>query len=134
MAIMLPAFVMVAALMTAVGATVTESREAQQVSGLFILPMVAPYWFIPVIMSHPNSPLSVALSIFPLTAPVTLPMRVFFTVVPAWQIILTIFVLVATALGALWLAGKVFRMGMLRYGKRLSLREMFSGKPRKSEG
>ena len=126
--ILIPAFVMVAGLMTAVGATVTEAREAQQISGFFILPMVAPYWFLSAIMSNPNSPLSVVLSIFPITSPVTLPMRVFFTMVPAWQVILSIGVMIASAIGALWLAGKIFRMGMLRYGKSLSLREIFSSK------
>ena len=126
--ILIPAFVMVAAMMTAIGATVTEPHEAQQISGFFILPMVAPYWFIGAIMSNPNSPLSVGLSIFPITAPVTLPMRVFFTIVPAWQVILSIGIMIASAIGALWLAGKIFRMGMLRYGKSLSLRELFSGK------
>jgi len=125
--ILIPAFVMVAAMMTAVGATVTEAREAQQISGYFILPMVAPYWFMTAIISKPNSALSVLLSIFPITSPVTLPMRVFFTIVPAWQVILSIGILIASAIGALWLAGKIFRMGMLRYGKSLSLREIFSG-------
>jgi ABC-2 type transport system permease protein len=133
-AIMLPAYVMVAALMTAVGATATEAREAQQVSGFFILPMVAPYWFFSIIMTYPNSPLSIALSLFPLTSPVTMPMRAVFTVVPIWQIILAIAILIFCALGALWLAGKVFHMGMLRYGKRLSLREIFTSKTQDSEG
>jgi ABC-2 type transport system permease protein len=126
--ILIPAFVMVAALMTAAGATVTEAREAQQISGFFILPMVAPYWFMTAIMSNPNGPLAVILSIFPLTSPVTLPLRIFFTIVPVWQVILSVGVLIASAIGALWLAGKIFRMGMLRYGKSLSLREIFSGK------
>ena len=125
--ILIPAFVMVAAMMTAIGATVTEAREAQQISGFFILPMVAPYWFMNSIMSNPNSPLSFVLSIFPITSPVTLPIRILFTVVPAWQVILSISVLIFSAIGALWLAGKLFRMGMLRYGKTLSLQEIFSG-------
>ena len=125
--ILIPAFVMVAAMMTAVGATITEAREAQQISGFFILPMVAPYWFMNSIMSNPNSALSVLLSIFPIISPVTLPIRIFFTIVPAWQVILSIGILIASAISALWLAGKIFRMGMLRYGKSLSLREIFSG-------
>ena len=133
-AIMLPAFVMIAALMTAVGATFTEPREAQQISSLFILPLVAPYWFIYILMTYPNSPISVFLSLFPLTSPVSMPLRAVFTVVPAWQAILTIALLVIGAIGALWLAGKVFRLGMLNYGKRLTLREIFRRSTRESEG
>ena len=124
--ILIPAFVMVAALMVAIGAIVTDAREAQQISGFFILPMVAPYWFMNSIMSHPNSAITIFLSIFPITSPVTLPLRIFFTIVPAWQVILSIIVLIGSALGALWLAGKIFRLGMLHYGKTLSLREIFS--------
>ena len=132
--ILFPAFVMVAAMMAAVGATVTEAREAQQISGFFILPIVAPYWFIGAIMSNPNSPLSVFLSLFPLTSPVTLPIRILFTVVPIWQVILSIGILVISAIGSLWLASRFFRLGMLIYGKRLSLHQIFSTPMKKHGG
>ena len=62
-----------------------------------------------------------------------MPLRAVFTVVPAWQAILTIALLVIGAIGALWLAGKVFRLGMLNYGKRLTLREIFGRSTRESE-
>lgn len=122
----LPSFIMVAALMAAVGATVTETREAQQVSGLFTLPIFMPLWFISVIFTHPNGGLAVAFSIFPLTAPLTLPMRAALTTVPAWEIVLTISLLILTAIGAIWFASRAFRLGMLRYGKRLTWKEIFN--------
>jgi ABC-2 type transport system permease protein len=125
-AVFLPAFVMVGALMAAVGATATESREAQQIAGLFTLPIVVPYWFVSAIMLSPNSPLSVGMSLFPLTAPVALPLRAAFTTIPIWQTALTISLLIICALGALWIAGRAFRLGMLRYGKRLAFKEIFS--------
>jgi ABC-2 type transport system permease protein len=49
-----------------------------------------------------------------------------FTILPAWQILLSSLVQVMGAVGAIWLAGRAFRLGMLRYGKRLRLREIFS--------
>jgi ABC-2 type transport system permease protein len=122
---LLPAFVMVAALMAAIGSTSTNSREAQQWAGLFTLPIVIPFWLIVPLMESPNSPLAVGLSIFPLTAPITLPLRAAFTEVPGWQIAVSLLFLVACAIGALWLAGRTFRLGMLRYGKRLAWREVF---------
>ena len=122
---LLPAFVMVAALMAAIGSTSTNSREAQQWAGLFTLPIVIPFWLIVPLMESPNSPLAVGLSLFPLTAPITLPLRAAFTEVPAWQIGVSLLLLVACAIGALWLAGRTFRLGMLRYGKRLAWREVF---------
>ncbi len=128
-----PSFVMIAALMAAVGATVTEAREAQQIIGLFSLPIWIPYWFVYPIMTNPNGPLAIGLSFFPLTAPVTLSIRTAFTSIPIWQLSLNIVVLVLCALAAIWLAGRTFRLGMLRYGKRLSWREVFSKAPKVSE-
>lgn len=124
MLVMLPSFVLIAALMAAVGATVTEAREGQQVTGLFTLPVMIPYWFAFQIMSNPNGPLAVALSYFPLTAPVALTMRAGFTDLPPGEILLSVGILVLSAIGALWLAGRALRLGMLRYGQRVNLREL----------
>lgn len=122
---LLPAFVLVGALMATAGATTTESREAQQVSGLFTLPIFIPYWFVSPIIMSPNSPLAVGLSLFPLTAPVALPMRAGFTDIPIWQVIISVGLLILCAAVAVWLAGRAFRLGMLRYGKRLTWKEIF---------
>lgn len=122
--VMLPAFVMVAAIMASIGASMTEAREAQQVSGLFSLPIMIPYYLSSVIMMNPNGTLAIVLSFFPLTAPITILMRMAFTVVPVWQIAINIAILVIFAGAAIWLAGRTFRMGMLRYGKKISLKEI----------
>jgi ABC-2 type transport system permease protein len=124
--IMLPAFILVSALMAAIGATVTEAREGQQMVGMISLPIWIPYMLTTLLMSNPNSPLAVGLSLFPLTAPLTMLMRDGLTVMPAWQIASSSAILVATAGAAIWLAGRAFRIGMLRYGKRLNLIEIFS--------
>lgn len=124
--IMVPGFVLFAALMATVGATVTEAREGQQIASLFTLPAMVPFWFTFQIMNNPNGPLAIGLSFFPLTAPVALSMRAGFTLLPFWEVALSVGVLVISALGALWLAGRAFRLGMLRYGQRLSWRELFS--------
>lgn len=124
-ATLFPAFVMISAAMGAVGATATESREAQQIASWFTIPVTAPLWFVSSIMMNPNGPISVGLSLFPLTAPMALPLRAVFTPVPAWQIALTITLITLLALFSLWLSGRIFRLGMLRYGKRIKLREAF---------
>ena len=123
--VMLPSFVMIAALMAAIGATMTETREAQQVSGMFSLPIMIPYYLSTVIMMNPNSTLAIILSYFPLTAPITILMRLAFTVIPTWQIVLNIAMLFLFALFAIWFAGRAFRIGMLQYGKKLPLKEIF---------
>lgn len=125
LAVMLPTFVMLGGLMAMVGATVTESREGQQIIALFTLPTWIPYMLIYPLMTTPNSPLAIALSIFPFTAPLTVMIRSGFTLLPWWQISLSVAVLILCAAGALWLAGRAFRLGMLSYGKRLPLLELF---------
>ncbi|HZU86554.1 MAG TPA: ABC transporter permease [Anaerolineaceae bacterium] len=123
---LIPGFIMVGALMALVGVAAVEVNEAQQVAGMFSLPLAVPFWFIWNIMTNPNGPLAVGLSLFPLTAPITLPMRAAYTNVPFWQLALSIGILLACAFGAMWITSRAFRRGMLRYGKRLSLREIFS--------
>lgn len=127
--VFIPAFVMIAAMMASLGATTTETREAQQIAGIFTIPMVLPYWFMRVLMEEPNSPLSIFFSLFPFTAPISLPMRAVFSNIPAWQVVITISLLILFAIAALWFAGKAFRLGMLRYGKKLSIKEIFTQRP-----
>ncbi len=123
-AIALPAFVMVAALMTALGATVTEVHEAQQATALFALPFMAPYWFAGLILNSLDGPLAVGLSLFPPTSLSTLSLRIAFAPIPNWQIAASAVLTACCGLISLWLAGRAFRLGMLRYGRRLTLREL----------
>jgi ABC-2 type transport system permease protein len=67
------------------------------------------------------------MSLFPLTAALTILLRSAFVTVPTWQIVLGVVLLLISAVGSLWLAGRVFRLGMLRYGKRLGWKEIFQG-------
>ena len=124
--VLLPSYVMFAGLMAAMGAVVTDTSEAQQMAGIVTLPIWIPYWLMAILMRSPNGPLALALSFFPLTAPLTLICRLSFTIIPLWQLVLNLLVIIASAAGAIWLAGKVFRMGMLRYGKRLRWKEVLS--------
>ena len=128
---MLPTYILVAALMTAVGSTVTQASEGQQVTGMFILPIMVPYWFVGPIMLNPNGPLAIALSFFPLTAPVTLTLRAAATTIPFWQIALNAGLLILAAAGAMRLSSHAFQLGMLRYGQRLNWREIFQFPTRK---
>lgn len=123
---MLPSFVLVAALMAAIGASVTEAREGQQLTSMISFPIWIPYMLTGVLMQSPNSLLSVALSLLPLTAPITMLMRDGMTILPAWQIAACALIQISGAAAAIWVAGRTFRLGMLRYGKRLSLREIFA--------
>jgi ABC-2 type transport system permease protein len=125
-AVMVPAFIMISGLMAAIGATVTEASEGQQIMGLFTIPIWLPYILIGVFIQNPNSPLAIAMTLFPLTAPMTIAIRMGFTTIPTWQYVTSLVLLIISAAGAVWLAGRAFRLGMLRYGQRLRWREIFS--------
>jgi ABC-2 type transport system permease protein len=125
-----PAFVMLAALMVAVGATLTDAQEAQQVTSIFTLPLFIPFWFALTLINHPNGPLAIGLSFFPFTAPITLAIRAGFTSIPIWQIVLSLGLLVISAAFAVWFAGRALRLGMLRYGQRVAWREFLGYEPK----
>jgi ABC-2 type transport system permease protein len=121
----IPAFVLISSLMVAVGATLTDAQEAQQVTSFFTLPLFLPFWFAFQIINHPDGLVAVSLSLFPFTAPIAMAIRTGFADVPQWQIALSLGLLVICAVFAVWLAGRAFRLGMLRYGQRVPWREFF---------
>jgi ABC-2 type transport system permease protein len=125
--VFVPAYVMFAGLMTAAGATFADAQEAQSIVGICVFLSMIPVWLIQPIIEHPGSPLAIGLSLFPTTALPTLSMRVAFGNVPSWQIIASVAILILCAAGAVWLAGRAFRLGMLRYGQNLDWRELIAG-------
>jgi ABC-2 type transport system permease protein len=125
-AVMVPAYVMIAGLITAIGAMVSATQEGQQIAGFAGILLWLPFFFMQSVMESPHSPFVVGLSLFPLTAPMAITMRTVLSVVPSWQVTLSIGLLTASAFGSVWLAGRALRVGMLRYGQRLGLREIFN--------
>lgn len=119
-----PAYLLISGLLAAFGAMSSELREGQQLATLVTLPTFIPAWFTMAIISNPNGPLPVALTLFPLTAPLTLSIRWAFAGIPAWQVGLSLGLLYGSAAGAIFLAARLFRAGMLRYGRRLSWAEV----------
>jgi ABC-2 type transport system permease protein len=121
-----PAYFCLAALMTLVGTTLVESQEAQQAGGLFMIPLFVPLWLIMPLAQNPGSPLALGLTFFPVTSVMTLAIRGLFTAIPAWQVAVAALVALGCGAALVWLTARAFRLGMLRYGKRLRLRELFS--------
>ncbi len=117
----LPAYALVAGLMVAIGGMVTETRQGQQISGIVNLLFVMPFFLTALIFSQPDSPLIVALTLFPTTSFLTILMRWGATVVPVWQLAVSWVLLVASAGLSVWAAARIFRTGMLRYGQPLNL-------------
>lgn len=121
LAYFLPSYALIAGMMTAVGAIMPDLQQGQQIAGTLNLLFVLPYLLAALLFANPNSPVAVALTLFPTTALTTLTMRWGLTAVPMWQIVTGWALLVLAALAMLWVAARIFRIGMLAYGQRLSL-------------
>ena len=116
-------YLLFAVVSLAIAAICSTVREAQGIAPLFTLMAIAPFWFISLLMFFPNSPVWVVFSIVPFSAPVLVMLRLGITGVPAWQLVLSMTVLVASVLGGLWIAAKLLRIYLLMYGKRPRIRE-----------
>ncbi|KQC31479.1 ABC transporter permease [Flagellimonas eckloniae] len=114
----------------AIGAAVDNETDTQQFIFPIILPlMLAIYVGFFSVFSNPHGPIAVGFSLFPLTSPIVMLMRLPGGIgeggVPLWQLILSIVLLIGTFLGIVWLAAKIYRVGILMYGKRPTYRELF---------
>jgi ABC-2 type transport system permease protein len=123
-ALAVPSYVLAAAAMTAVGATVTSSKESQSIGSLFFILHLIPVYLSFAIVRTPNAALPTLLSFLPFTALMTVTLRNIFSAVPFWQIAASFVIQTLCAGGALWLASRAFRLGMLRYGQRLRWLEL----------
>lgn len=117
-------FFLYAALFAAVGAAVNSEQEAQQFQTVALLPLIAPMLFITQIIGDPLGRTATVLGLIPFTAPVTMPMRMAASHVPAWQLLASLAATLATVLLVAWIAGKIYRIGILSTGKKPSLREL----------
>jgi ABC-2 type transport system permease protein len=122
--IAVPAYVVATALMTALGATVNSTQEGQSASTIFFILHLAPLYAGILFLKDSHSSLAVLLSVLPFTSLMTVGMRNLFTVVPAWQVAVSVGVQVICAVGAIWLASRAFRLGLLYYGQRISFRRL----------
>jgi ABC-2 type transport system permease protein len=114
-------YLLFAVISTCIGAITPSAREGQQLAVIFTLTAAVPLWFSSLIIMYPNSPVCIFLSIFPLTAPITLVARLGSTDVAAWQIAVSIGVMVLTIAVGLFLTIKIVRTFLLMYGKRPTL-------------
>ena len=113
-----------ATLYAMVGAMVSSEEDAQQAQMPVTLVIVVPMMLFGMVMANPNSGTSVALSLIPFFAPTLMMMRIAVINPPLWQILLSIAIMVLTILACTWLAAKIYRVGILMYGKRPTLAEL----------
>jgi ABC-type Na+ efflux pump permease subunit len=106
------------ALMIAIGAAVTQIADAQSLMGPVMMLLVAPYLLAPMVMRSPNSTMAVVASFIPPTNAFVMMTRLASpTPPPAWHVLIAMALGLVAALGALWFAAKVFKVGLLMHGK-----------------
>src|SRR6476661_697383 len=119
-------YVLYSTLCAAVGSMVNSEQEAQQMQFLVMMPMILAIVFITNIFTHPNSSIAVFGSLFPFTAPLVMFSRIAMQggETPIWQIGLSIVLMIATIYAMVWLCGRIYRVGILMYGKKPNLPEI----------
>jgi ABC-2 type transport system permease protein len=117
-------FFFYSALSAGLGATVSQESEVQQFSMLIVLPQVLALVLIVYILGNPGAWPVVLLSLFPPCTPIVMCLRMAAMAVPAWQLALSVVLMVASIYGMAWLASRIYRVGILMYGKRPTLPEM----------
>ena len=117
-------YILFATLMASAGSLGSSAREGQQIAGIFSALTAIPFMVSSFLWTNPNSLLAQVLSYVPLTAPVMMLQRLGMGEVPPYQIAISLVLLILGIGGALWAGAKVFRMGLLMYGKRPSVAEI----------
>ena len=116
-------YLLYASFFAAVGASVNEPEDTSQFMMPMIFIMLFGLYAAMYSVENTNGPLAFWASLFPLTSPIVMMVRIPFGV-PLWQEALSVFLLFATALGFVWLGGKIYRVGILMYGKKPTIKEM----------
>lgn len=118
-------FLFFAGIMVGIGASTTAEQESRQIAAVFVLlAVLPPSWGAALFITNPNHPLVTAMSLFPFTSPLSNMALLGLGEVQPWRIILSLLVLIASIIFVLWFSARIFRVGMLSYGQRLSLRQL----------
>ena len=107
-----------------VGSMVTTTQEGGQLAMPVVLMLVAGFFLSFNIIRNPNSTLAFWASMFPFFAPITMLVRIVTETPPWWQILLSLVIGFATAIGLIWLASRIYRVGMLMTGKKATIPEV----------
>ena len=117
-------FLFYAALYAAIGSAVNTAQEAQSLAFPVLVPIIVAMVCWPAVMQSPDGPLAFTVSMIPGMSPLMMFLRIVILTPPVWQILLSVALLVLGILGAVWFAARVYRVGILMYGKRPTFPEI----------
>jgi ABC-2 type transport system permease protein len=117
-------YLLYSSLMAAIGSAVEQESDAQQFMWIVIMPLVIPTVLIFNVMNNPDGALATTMSLIPLFSPIVMVVRMAATNVPWWQIWLSLTLLAGAFVVAIWLSSRIYRIGILSYGKRPTFKEL----------
>jgi ABC-2 type transport system permease protein len=112
------------ALFAGLGATFSSQQDAQSLTFLVMLPLIIGFAMFPVVLNNPEGPLAVVLSLIPFFTPLLMFLRISAVTPPLWQIVLSVAVMLTSIGVAVVVAARIYRVGILMYGKRPTFPEM----------
>lgn len=113
-----------ASLFAALGSAVGEESESQAMMLPISVPIILAIFLMMIIITQPHSSLAVWSSMIPFFSPIIMPARIPFGI-PGWQIALSMFLLIIGFIFTTWIAGRIYRVGVLMYGKKVNFRELW---------
>jgi ABC-2 type transport system permease protein len=117
-------YLLYSSMYAAIGSMVTTDQEAQQMQWPAMIPIILAVFLMNPVLQHPNSQMSFWLSMVPFFAPILMLVRVLIEQPPLWQLALCVALMLATIYGLLALSSRIYRVGILMYGKRPTLSEL----------
>ena len=121
---MMGGFLLYAAMYAAVGASVDQAQDAQQLTTPIMIPIIFAFIILTMVMNDPNSPVVVWSSMIPFTSPIVMMGRIP-SGIPTWEIVTSLVLLYATFIVMVWLAGKIYRVGIFMHGKKPTFKELY---------
>ena len=118
-------YLLYSSVFAAVGSAVDQESDAQTLQVPVMIPIILPMLFLPYVLDQPDAPLSVFLSLFPFSSPVLMVVRMSVSVVPVWEVVLSLALLTAAFVGAVWVASRIYRVGILMVGKKATLSDLW---------
>ncbi|MES2765500.1 MAG: ABC transporter permease [Bacteroidota bacterium] len=113
-----------ATLFAAVGSAVDQEADAQHLQMPITLPIIIPILFIGNVIADPNGTLATVMSLIPFFTPILMIVRIAATSVPVWQIVLSVILPIITFFGLVWVAARIYRIGIMSYGKKPTFKEL----------
>ncbi len=117
-------FMFYSAIAAALGAMCNSEQELQQLNMLMAMPMAACFFMLWPVVSNPNSMFSTVVSLIPFFTPLIMFLRLSLKMPPVWQIVLSVFLMAFSIYVLTWIAARIYRIGILMYGKRPTLPEI----------